>query len=71
MSVPELKQKKIAREAALAKAAQAAAEQETKDNAALEKSIFAKAEKYEQEYAAVSIQLFLKLTLVGCILVAA
>lgn len=54
MSVPELKQKKIAREATLAKAAKAAAEQEAKDNAALEKSIFAKAEKYEQEYAALS-----------------
>jgi hypothetical protein len=55
MSVPELKQKKIARDQIQAKAAKADAAEAVKDAAALEKSIFAKAQGYEAEYAAVSI----------------
>jgi hypothetical protein len=54
MSVPELKQKKIARDAVLAKASAAAAIQSVKDEAANVKSIYAKAQAYEAEYDAVS-----------------
>ena len=54
MSVPELKQKKIARDQAQIKASKAAADAAAKDAAATEQSIFAKAQKYEAEYAAVS-----------------
>ncbi len=52
-AVPELKQKKIARDAAAAKAATAAAAQAVKDDAELTKTIYAKAETYEAEYNAV------------------
>ncbi len=52
--VPELKQKKIARDAANAKAATAAAAQAVKDEAELTKTIYAKAQTYETEYEAVS-----------------
>jgi hypothetical protein len=55
MSVPELKQKKIARDQIQAKAAKADAEECAKEATALEKTIFAKAQNYEAEYAAVSI----------------
>ena len=54
MSVPELKQKKIARDQVLAKAAAAEAAESVKVAAALEKTIFAKAQGYEAEYNAVS-----------------
>jgi hypothetical protein len=53
-AVPELKQKKIARDAANAKAAVVAAAQAIKDDAELTKTIYAKAETYEAEYEAVS-----------------
>ncbi len=46
-AVPELKQKKIARDAANAKAATAAAAQAVKDEAELTKVIYSKAERYE------------------------
>lgn len=53
-AVPELKQKKIARDAAQAKAVAAASAQAAQDEAELTKTIYAKAEKYENEYNAVS-----------------
>ena len=53
-SVPELKQKKIARDAELKKAAAAAATKAVADDAAMTKNIFAKAQVYEEEYQAVS-----------------
>lgn len=53
-SVPELKQKKIARDAELAKAAVAAAAKAAADEAESNKTIFAKAKAYEEEYEAVS-----------------
>lgn len=56
-SIPELKKKKIARDAEIAKAKKAAAEKATKDKAALVKTITAKAETYEKEYETV-INLF-------------
>ena len=54
MSVPELKQKKIARDQIQAKAAKADAEECAKEATALEKTIFAKAQNYEAEYAALA-----------------
>ena len=51
-SVPELKQKKIARDAELKKAAAAAATKAVADDAAMTKNIFAKAQVYEEEYQA-------------------
>jgi hypothetical protein len=56
MSVPELKQKKIARDQAQAKVAKADAAEAIKVNAALVKSHFAKAQNYEADYDAVSTQ---------------
>ena len=53
-SVPELKQKKIARDAELSKAAAAAATKAAADAVESEKTFFAKAKAYEQEYEAVS-----------------
>ena len=53
-SVPELKQKKIARDVELAKAAVAAAAKAVVDEAESTKTIFAKAKSYEEEYEAVS-----------------
>lgn len=53
-AVPELKQKKIARDAANAKAAVVAAAQAVKDETELTKTIYAKAQTYEAEYEAVS-----------------
>lgn len=53
-SVPELKQKKIARDAELAKAATAAATKAAADAVESNKTIFAKAKAYEEEYEAVS-----------------
>ena len=53
-SVPELKQKKIARDAELKKAAAAAATKAVADDAEMNKNIFAKAKAYEEEYLAVS-----------------
>jgi len=50
MLVPELKQKKIARDTANAKAAKEAAAKATKDAAELNKEIYASAQKYETEY---------------------
>jgi len=50
MPVPELKQKKIARDTANAKAAKEAAAKATKDAAELNKEIYASAQKYETEY---------------------
>jgi large subunit ribosomal protein L7e len=52
MSTPELKKKKIARDAALEKASKAAVTQATKDDAEMVKNITAKAKAYEAEYAA-------------------
>lgn len=49
-SVPELKKKKIARDAELAKKAAAAATKAVADAAADEKAFYAKAQKYEAEY---------------------
>ena len=49
-SVPELKQKKLARNAAIEKAAKEAAAQAVKDDAELNKTIYAKAQQYEAEY---------------------
>lgn len=53
-TVPELKQKKIARDAELKKAAAAAATKAAADEIESNKTIFAKAQAYEQEYEAVS-----------------
>lgn len=53
-SVPELKQKKIARDAELKKAAAAAATKAAADAVESNKTIYAKAQAYEQEYEAVS-----------------
>ncbi len=53
MSVPELKQKKIARDLANEKAEKAEAAEAAKDSAEAEKRIFAKAQQYEAEYNAV------------------
>jgi len=50
-AVPELKQKKIARDAELTKAADAAAKKATADAAESIKTITAKAKSYEEEYA--------------------
>ena len=55
-SIPELKQKKIARDAAIAEAAAAAAKKAVKDAAEQEKLFYANAEKYEAEYAELSKQ---------------
>jgi 60S ribosomal protein uL30 len=52
MSTPELKQKKIARNAKLAADATAAAAKEVKDHAELRKTQEAKGKKYADEYAA-------------------
>ncbi len=49
-AVPELKQKKIARDQANAKAAKEAAAKAVSDEAALNKVIYSKAQAYEQEY---------------------
>lgn len=54
-AVPELKQKKIARDAEHKKAAAAAAAKAAADEAELNKTIFAKAQAYEAEYEAVSL----------------
>lgn len=53
-TVPELKQKKIARDAELKKASAAAATKAAADEIESNKTIFAKAQAYEQEYEAVS-----------------
>ena len=53
-SVPELKQKKIARDAEITKANAAAAAKAAADAVETNKNIFAKAEAYEKEYEAVS-----------------
>ena len=50
-SAPELKKKKIAREAALQKAASEAAATKVKSDAALTQDITARAKKYEEEYS--------------------
>lgn len=55
-SIPELKQKKIARDAAIAEAAAASAKKAEKDAAEQEKFFYANAEKYEAEYAELSKQ---------------
>jgi len=52
MSVPELKQKKLARNADLEKKAAVAAEEASKAEIATTKEIYDKAEKYEAEYIA-------------------
>ena len=57
-SIPELKKKKIARDAELAKAAIASAAQAKVDEAESIKSITAKAKAYEEEYEAVSSNLY-------------
>jgi large subunit ribosomal protein L7e len=49
-SIPELKAKKVARDAAAVKSAAAAAVQAVKDDAEFVKAITAKAKKYEEEY---------------------
>ena len=54
-AVPELKKKKLARDAEQAKKAAAAAAQAAKDEAESAKVIFAKAKAYEEEYQAVRI----------------
>ncbi len=53
----ELQQKKIARDAAIAKAEQEAAAKATAEEAALTKAFTDRAEKYEKEYEQVSHQL--------------
>lgn len=53
-AAPELKKKKIARDADLLKKSTAAAAEKTKSDAALTSEITAKAKKYEEEYAALS-----------------
>lgn len=50
-STPELKAKKIARDAALQKKATAAAAEKVKSDAALTQDITARAKKYEEEYS--------------------
>ena len=50
-SAPELKKKKIARDAALQKAASEAAATKVKSDAALTQDITARAKKYEEEYS--------------------
>lgn len=52
-AVPELKQKKIARDQELAKAAKDAAAKSAAEHAEHVKAITAKAAQYEKEYAAV------------------
>ena len=54
-AVPELKQKKIARDQANEKAAKEAAAKAASEHQALTKSIYAKAQAYEQEYEKVGI----------------
>jgi hypothetical protein len=54
-AVPELKQKKIARDALLAKEAAAAATKAAADEAEMTKAIYAKAQAYEAEYENVSV----------------
>jgi hypothetical protein len=61
-AVPELKQKKIARDAELSKAAAAAAAKAATDAAEAVKSNFAKAKAYEEEYEAVSSSLVPQIT---------
>jgi len=51
-SVPELKQKKVARDVAHAKSATEASSKATKDQAELNKEFYASAQKYEAEYEA-------------------
>lgn len=53
-TIPELKQKKIARDAEQAKAAAASAAQAVIDDAELTKVIYAKAQAYEKEYEEVT-----------------
>jgi len=53
-TIPELKQKKIARDAEQAKAAAASAAQAAIDDAELTKVIYAKAQAYEKEYEEVT-----------------
>jgi hypothetical protein len=53
-AVPELKQKKIARDAEHKKSFETATQKATADEAELNKTIFARAQKYEEEYLAVS-----------------
>lgn len=53
-AVPELKQKKIARDQAFEVVAKAAAEKATKDAAEFEKAIFERAKAYEAEYEQVN-----------------
>jgi serine/threonine protein kinase HipA of HipAB toxin-antitoxin module len=56
MSANEVKQKKVARDAKLAKEAATAAAAKVKSDAELVKTITAKAQQYEQEYE--QVQLF-------------
>lgn len=60
-AVPELKQKKIARDNALQKEAAASAAAAVKAAAELEKTIFARAQAYEQEYQ--KVRILIKLTI--------
>jgi len=53
-TIPELKQKKIARDAELAKTAAASAAQAVIDDAESTKIIYAKAQAYEKEYEEVT-----------------
>ena len=57
-AVPELKQKKIARDQANAKAAKEAEAKASSEAAALTKTIYAKAQSYEQEYEKVGYMSF-------------
>lgn len=52
-NVPELKQKKLARDAKNEKTAKEAAAAAVKEEGELNKAIFAKAKAYEEEYDAV------------------
>lgn len=54
INVPELKQKKAARDAKLKADSEKAAADATKAAADFEKEIYARAQKYEEEYKAVS-----------------
>jgi len=55
INVPELKQKKTARDAKLKAESEKAAADATKAAAEFEKEIYARAQQYEEEYNAVSI----------------
>ena len=65
INVPELKQKKTARDAKLKAESEKAAADSTKAAAEFEKEIYARAQQYEEEYNAVSIFIIVLLLIDG------